>query len=223
MNNKFALSFGVSLVIVGFLNIFFETSNVILFGLSVSTTIFSIINMIVPNMKSNKAEFLYIVPFVLLISLFCYSNSLMKYPIVEGIVNGKITNVLTFISFGFLFISEYLNHKKNKMEQKNFEMLQVIQDYEYSNMILILINDYLENLKNRGIALDDESRNFLNQINDLCIEKSTLADIDTTLLKLNKEEYSMQDFNDSYKIHNDTINYEKMVNDHDKKIKKKGL
>ena len=40
MNNKFALSFGISLVIVGLLNIFFETSNIILFGLSVSTTIF---------------------------------------------------------------------------------------------------------------------------------------------------------------------------------------
>ena len=45
MNNKFALSFGISLVIVGLLNIFFETSNIILFGLSVSTTIFSIMNM----------------------------------------------------------------------------------------------------------------------------------------------------------------------------------
>ena len=49
MNNKFALSFGISLVIVGLLNIFFETSNIILFGLSVSTTIFSIMNMFEPK------------------------------------------------------------------------------------------------------------------------------------------------------------------------------
>ncbi len=217
MNNKFSLSFGVSLVIVGFLNIFFETSNIILFGLTVSTTIFSIINIIVPKMDSNKSELLYIIPFVLLISLFCYSNSLMQYDIVKEIVNGKITNILTFISFGFLFISEYLNHKKNKLHQKEFEMLQVIQEFEYSSMILILINEYLGDLVKKGIIMDEESRNFLNRIDDLCTEKATLANIDLSLLKLNKDEYTIQDFNDSYKLHNDTINYEKNIEEHDKK------
>ncbi len=56
MNNKFALSFGISLVIVGLLNIFFETSNIILFGLSVSTTIFSIMNMFEPKISNKKLE-----------------------------------------------------------------------------------------------------------------------------------------------------------------------
>lgn len=105
MNNKFALSFGISLVIVGLLNIFFKTSNIILFGLSVSTTIFSIMNMLEPKISNKKLELLYIIPFVLLVSIFCYSNSLMKIEIIWNIVNSKITNILTFISFGFLFIS----------------------------------------------------------------------------------------------------------------------
>ena len=82
MNNKFALSFGISLVIVGLLNIFFETSNIILFGLSVSTTIFSIMNMFEPKISNKKLELLYIIPFVLLVSIFCYSNSLMKFEII---------------------------------------------------------------------------------------------------------------------------------------------
>ena len=101
MNNKFALSFGISLVIVGLLNIFFETSNIILFWLSVSTTIFSIMNMLEPKISNKKLELLYIIPFVLLVSIFCYSNSLMKIEINSNIVNSKITNILTFISFGF--------------------------------------------------------------------------------------------------------------------------
>lgn len=101
MNNKFALSFGISLVIVGLLNIFFETSNIILFGLSVSTTIFSIMNMFEPKISNKKLELLYIIPFVLLVSIFCYCNLLMKIEIIWNIVNSKITNILTFISFGF--------------------------------------------------------------------------------------------------------------------------
>ena len=83
------------------LNIFFETSNIILFGLSVTTTIFSIMNMFEPKISNKKLELLYIIPFVLLVSIFCYSNSLMKIEIIWNIVNSKITNILTFISFGF--------------------------------------------------------------------------------------------------------------------------
>ena len=97
MNNKFALSFGISLMLVGLLNIFFETSNIILFGLSVSTIIFSIINLIVPKVKNERAEFLYIIPFVLLVTIFCYSNSLINNPVIIIIINSKITNILTFI------------------------------------------------------------------------------------------------------------------------------
>lgn len=220
MNNKFSLSFGVSLVIVGFLNIFFETTNIILFGLSVSTAIFSIINIIVPKIKSKKAEFLYIIPFVILISLFCYSNSLMQYDFIRVMVDGKTTNVLTFISFGSLFISEFLNHEKDKKLQRVFEMTQVCQNYEYSNMILMLVNNYIESLCKNKTVIDKDSQEFLDKINELCTEKSRLADINLDLLKEDKENYTIADFNDAYKSNNDAINYDKLLKEYDKKMKK---
>ena len=136
MNNKFALSFGISLVIVGLLNIFFETSNIILFGLSVSTTIFSIMNMLEPKISNKKLELLYIIPFVLLVSIFCYSNSLMKIEIISNIVNSKITNILTFISFGFLFISEFINYKNARNQYINFQMAMINDNLQYSALIL---------------------------------------------------------------------------------------
>lgn len=219
MDNKFALSFGVSLVIVGFLNIFFETSNVIIFGLSVSTTIFSIINIIVPKINSDKSELLYILPFVILVSIFCYNNSLMKYDIVKIIVNGRITNVLTFVSFGFLFVSEFLNYKKSRFNQRLFEMNRVTQEYEYSSMILMFVNDYMEILLDSGIKIDDESREFLGRIIELSTERGRLANIDSSLLDLNKDEYAIEDFDDIFKKHSKIINYDEMEKELNKKRK----
>ena len=46
MNNKMSLSFGISLVVVGILNFWFETTNIILFGLSISALLFSLIEIV---------------------------------------------------------------------------------------------------------------------------------------------------------------------------------
>ena len=205
MNNKFALSFGISLVIVGLLNIFFETSNIILFGLSVSTTIFSIMNMLEPKISNKKLELLYIIPFVLLVSIFCYSNSLMKIEIIWNIVNSKITNILTFISFGFLFISEFINYKNARNQYINFQMAMINDNLQYSALILGLQNEYLKSIiKNPGL-IDIESKTFFNEIEKLCNEKIRLSQIDTELLEQNKGLFTIRDLNMVYQKYNDIL------------------
>lgn len=219
MNNKFSLSFGISLVIVGLLNIFFDIDNTILFGLSISTTVFSLVNMIVPKFDSKKLELLYIIPFVILISIFCYSDSLIKIDIISKIVNGKITNILTFVSFGFLFISEFANYKIEELKEMMFESKRVNQDYEYSNMILKTMNGYLSNLCKKKIVIDDESQEFLDEMEKLCLEKVKLAHINERLLSLGKSHYTLDEINDIYKLSNDILNCDK-ENNKNEKIKK---
>lgn len=221
MNNKFSLSFGISLVIVGLLNIFFNTDDIILFGLSVSTTIFSLVNMIVPNFDSKKLELLYIVPFVILISIFCYSDSLLNIDIISKIINGKVTNILTFVSFGFLFISEFINYKIEGYKEMSFEFKRVNGEYEYSNMILKTINSYLSNLNKKNIIIDSESKKFLDEIENLCLEKVKLAHINGELLSLEKVEYTLEEINDIYKLSNDAFNYEKIISKDKNKTKKR--
>lgn len=205
MNNKFALSFGISLVIVGLLNIFFETSNIILFGLSVSTTIFSIMNMLEPKISNKKLELLYIIPFVLLVSIFCYSNSLMKIEIISNIVNSKITNILTFISFVFLFISEFINYKNARNQYINFQMAMINDNLQYSALILGLQNEYLKSIiKNPGL-IDIESKKLFNEIEKLCNEKIRLSQIDTELLEQNKGLFTIRDLNMVYQKYHDIL------------------
>jgi hypothetical protein len=48
---------------------------------------------------------------------------------------------------------------------------------------------------------------FVNEINELCIEKSRLSDTNATLLGLRKDYYTLEDFNNAYKSCNDKVNY----------------
>ena len=182
MNNKFALSFGISLVIVGILNIFFELNNMILFGLSTSTIIFSVINFFVPMIKNEKSEFLYIIPFVFLTAIFCYSNSLVKNEFILTFINSNVTNVLTFISFGSLFISEYFNYKKMEYQSIMNQMDLINDSFEYSALILEVQNEYLHNLCNDKRPIEVKMDEFYKKIEKLCSEKIKLSKIDLELL-----------------------------------------
>lgn len=221
MNNKFALSFGISLVIVGLLNIFFETSNIILFGLSVSTTIFSIMNMFEPKIINKKLELLYVIPFVLLVSIFCYSNSLMKNEIISDVVNSKITNILTFISFGLLFISEFINYNNAKNQYINFQMAMITDNLQYSALILGLQNEYLQSTTKNPSSMEIESKKFFDDIEKLCNEKIRLSRIDIELLEQNKGLFTIQDLNMVYQKHHDILDINGKIEKYNEKLKNK--
>lgn len=219
MNNKFALSFGISLVIVGLLNIFFETSNIILFGLSVSTTIFSIMNMFEPKIINKKLELLYVIPFVLLVSIFCYSNSLMKNEIISDVVNSKITNILTFISFGLLFISEFINYNIAKNQYINFQMAMITDNLQYSALLLGLQNEYLKSVTKNPSSIEIESKKFFDDIEKLCNEKIRLSRIDIELLEQKKGLFTIQDLNMVYQKHHDILDINGKIKKYNEKIK----
>lgn len=219
MNNKFALSFGISLVIVGLLNIFFETSNIILFGLSVSTTIFSIMNMFEPKIINKKLELLYVIPFVLLVSIFCYSNSLMKNEIISDVVNSKITNILTFISFGLLFISEFINYNIAKNQYINFQMAMITDNLQYSALLLGLQNEYLKSVTKNPSSIEIESKKFFDDIEKLCNEKIRLSRIDIELLEQKKGLFTIQDLNMVYQKHHDILDINGKIEKYNEKIK----
>lgn len=220
MNNKFALSFGIALIIVGILNNFMDTNNIVIFALTICTSIFSLINIIVTRSKFKKnIDLLYIIPFVLLLLFFCYDEVLIKYDVVLKIVEGKTTSILTFISFGFLFVSEYFNYRYEILNQKVNELKKLTHDYEYSNIILALTTSHMIDLKNKGIAIDDESESFLDKICDLCNEKTKLSNINIDLLELNKDNYDIEDFDKIYTNYNEKINHNKIVNDFKLKVK----
>ena len=209
MNNKFSLSFGIAFIIVGLLNIFFETNNAVLFALSISATAFSIVNVI--TAYKNKLDILYIIPFALLISILCYNNSLSKNTIFINIINSKVTNIITFISFGTLFISEYIKLYIAKLKDRISNYKICIEIINYSSLILELINKYLSTLLEKKIIIDEESKQFLSQIDTLCKEKARQSKITAELLDTKKDAFNIDEFNNIYVNNNDIINIEKNI------------
>lgn len=199
MKNKFSLSFGLSLIIVGILNIFLKTTNVILFGISLSTFVFSIINIfLTDDTEESNLDLLYIIPFVILLSVCCYGNELIKINFIHNIIKGNLLNVLTFISFGFLFISEYFNYQANRLREQ-IRMLSIIgETYDYTTLIIELTNDYRERLIKKEIVYDKETKRFIEELDNLCDEKYKKAKIEFDLLNLRKDKFSIEDFDKIY-------------------------
>ena len=210
MHNKFSLSFGISFVIVGILNIFFETDNTVLFALSISAVLFSIINIVTTKYK---LEYLYTIPFVVLVAILCYNNYFNENGTFVNLVNSKITNILTFISFGTLFISEYIKSYKEKAKERMANMMINDEIFNYSSLILKLVNDYLKALIEKKITLDKENNSFIKKIEELCQEKGKQAMIANDLLKMEKNYFSIQEFMKIYEKNNDTINLEKQMSE----------
>lgn len=210
MNNKMSLSFGISLVAVGILNFWFETTNIILFGLSISALLFSLIEIVfsVIEIFSSKRirggwlEFIYILPFALLISSFCYSNSLMQIPFISGLVNGRITSLLTITSFGLLFISGYINYKREEKMNKEAQAELVKSTIDESSAsgveIMTIVNNYIANANSKNVILDKSILNLFNEIMNYYSDKGKLLNTKAALLETGKYKFTIKEFEEAY-------------------------
>ena len=127
--------------------------------------------------------------------------------------------IITFISFGLIFISEFINHKKEISKQRDHEGASLIHIAENCNIILMLINRYLDNINKKKTVIDKESREFLDKIKELSDEQMKMAMIENDLLSLDKEDFTIEDIKNVYKQNSEVINYDKVVKDYDKHFK----
>lgn len=196
MKSRFALSFGISLIFVGILNIFWETSTIILLGLSVSSLIFALISIMftfvsikkeLDDDNNSKLEWVYIIPFIILISIFCYSDSLLKYNFIKIILSSNLVNIITFISFGLLFVEEFLNHKKEVYQEKYRIMFIISKSIENMNSILDVIDQY------KNSSINEEGHNMIDKLRKICMKNAKKNMIELELLQLFKDSYTLND------------------------------
>lgn len=202
MSSKLSVCFGASLIITGVFNFIFETNNIILLGMNLSALIFSLINFCIlifyKHIKSDRIEFIYILPFVILLFFCCFSESLKNIPFINNLSSSKILNAITFISFGLVFISEHANYKKDKKNLKNISIARCTESMDYSSLILDEIINYRNSIQNNNTTMDAESGKFLFNIERLCMEKIKKSKIEAELLEKDKDEYTLFDFSEAY-------------------------
>lgn len=199
MKSKFALSFGISLMVVGLINIFIDTNNLILFGVSLSSFIFSIISILYQTiLNEEKHEFICIIPIIILFVFLCYSTSLLKYEIFNNIMESNITNILTFMSFGLFFISEYITNKSNDRREQIKHQSIIIDSLKFLILIRRQLLKYREKICKNKILVDEESKKFIEYIEELCEEKSKFDNIKINLLDLDRDKFSLEEFSNAY-------------------------
>lgn len=206
MKSKFALSFGISLIFVGLVNIVFDTNNMILFGISLSSFIFTIISILfVTKLNEEKYELLCIIPIIILLVFFCYGGTLSNYSVVQKIVESNVTNVLTFISFGLFFVGEYIIDKENCEREQLRHQSMINEVLTFSVLIRRAHVKYKEKIIKNDVKVDEDSKSFISYIEELCEEKSKLANIKFDLLQFNKDKFSIEEFSKIYISNNKKI------------------
>lgn len=105
----FKISFAIAIITLGVISLFYNTSNTILIGISISSFIFSIIDTF-----WNRKTLFYVFPLTILLIFCIYPN----FFIVKYLSDPKLNNLIVFVSFGATFItnaySNYLSRYKSK-------------------------------------------------------------------------------------------------------------
>lgn len=196
MNSKFSVCFGIALIITGMFNFIFETSNVILLGMNFSALLFSLINFIIlifyKHIKSDKVEFFYIIPFVVLLVFCCFNESFKSITFINNLADSKILNAISFLSFGLIFISEFFSYKKELDISRNMYYQMIISKSEHSKMIFSKILEY----KNK--TTDEASIEFFSSMEKMLSEEIKRIKIDSKLIKSKKHFFSIVDFDEAY-------------------------
>lgn len=149
MNTKISVSFGVSLILIGILCIFLDINEMVMVGISLSALSFSILNLIYLIIKNNKLkrnyDYLYLISFFVLLLFSCFNDSLLKINLFKFMLNDRVSNFITVISFGLLFVSEFLTYrKKNKDYRKIFEN-NLQYDLNFNDSLIELLSNNMNN------------------------------------------------------------------------------
>lgn len=217
MKSKFAFSFGIALIFIGFINFWLDTNNVILFGISLSAFIFSLISILfATKINEEKYELLYIIPLVIMLSFLCYGNELMKVESINHIVNSRLTSALTFVSFGLSFVSEYITEKKSRLLEKIKYQSLVIEMMEYTGLLQDAMIEHLNEACEKKIVRDEVSKKFVNKVERLFNEKSKESAILRDLLSIKKDYYTIDDIKKIYINHTKILQVKPFVGKKDK-------
>lgn len=214
MKNNFSLSFALALLITGIFCLFFDVNDIIMFGVSFSSFVFSGISIILSFTNKKKYELAYAFPFIILLCFCCYGDSLMKNEEIKEIVNSGVANAITFFSFGTIFLAENISKKREKeLENEKNEKI-VDENLNYSEQILDLTMNYMNSLEKKKIVPDEDNKRFIGKIVDLSQEKIRQSKINHDLFKLRKSNFDFDDINKVFIDSSNVINIKENKNNH---------
>jgi len=128
-NNSIVLSFALSIVIIGFISIFYKNSDTLLIGIAVSSLLLTVIQCF-----GNGNTMLNILPIFTLLIFGFFPNTIENIPVIQILLKEEFRNLIIFLAFALTFLTQaYKNvlfkHRiKNAAVEYNQEKLNLLAE-----------------------------------------------------------------------------------------------
>lgn len=148
-NNSIVLSFAISIIIIGFISMFYENNHSLLIGIAISSLLLTIIQCF-----SNGNTILNIFPIFTLLIFGFFEKSIKSIPVINILLQDKYANFIIFLAFSLTFFTQAY---KNILFKHSFKEEKVHYNEEKNKMIY----SELQIIKN----IKEKSRNIKKIIN----------------------------------------------------------
>ncbi len=164
-NNSIVLSFAISIIIIGFISIFYKNNHTLLIGIAISSLLLTIIQCF-----SNGNTILNIFPIFTLLIFGFFEKSIKNIPVINVLLQEQYADFIIFLAFSLTFLTQAYknilfkhslkeesvnyNDEKNKMiyselqvikniREKSLKIKKILADEKVSNAT---INEAIEDL-----------------------------------------------------------------------------
>jgi len=188
-NNSIVLSFALSIIIIGIISIFYQTSNTLLIGIALSSLLLTLIQCI-----SNGNTMLNILPIFTMLIFGFFPKTIESIPGIKVLVKEEYRNLIIFLAFSLTFFTQsYKNiiykHKLEKsLVEYNREKYKMITSQQE---IIKNINQKCSNIKRISEEKGLYDLNFnkaINELNEYTKNESFINNVKSTLITKGSEE-----------------------------------
>lgn len=131
--NGFKISLGIATIILGIFSVRFNSSNIIIIGISISSFLISIIDVF-----CSKNSIFYTIPLSILLIFCVFPNDIEKISIFKPLLEPKLNDMIVYISFGLFFLFNSISGIKNRYNN-------IISNIENNQRYMKMSNDQLQN------------------------------------------------------------------------------
>ena len=188
-NNSIVLSFAISIIIVGFISIFYKNNHSLLIGIAISSLLLTLIQCF-----SNGNTMLNILPVLTMLVFGFFEKSIASIPVFSFFLEEDYSNFIIFLAFSLTFLTQAY---KNILFKHDLKESNVKYNEEKNKMIYSEL-DIIKNIKDKALKIKKISEqegikgdNFQGAMNDLLeyVENETfVSNVKSTLITKGSED-----------------------------------
>ncbi len=209
-SNSIVLSFAISIIIIGFISIFYKTSNTLLLGIAISSLLLTLIQCF-----SNGNTILNIFPIFTLLLFGFFQGSIENIPMIRVLLKDHYTNFIIFLAFSLTFLTQAYKNILYKYEIKEAN----IHYNEEKNKMIYANLERIKNIKEKAVkikkvveekSLNNESLNrAMKDLAEYVEDETFISNVKSTLITKGSEDkkvtFNIEEIEESITLNNKLI------------------